>query len=51
MTTAPERLSTYIKVRQHHLRSAHLEHHRGSAHRPISPQGVDLRSSTVSAGL
>ena len=27
--TESQRLSAFVKVRQHHLRSAHLEHHGG----------------------
>jgi hypothetical protein len=42
MTTASERLGTYVKVRQHHLRSAHLEHHEGQVIEAYVPTGRGL---------
>ena len=39
MSSATSRLSTYVKVRQHHLRSAHLEHHEGQVIESYVPTG------------
>ena len=40
--TESQRLSTYVKVRQHHLRSAHLENHEGQVIEAYVPTGRAL---------
>ncbi len=40
--TDSQRLSTYVKVRRHHLRSAHLEHHEGQIVEAYVPTGRAL---------
>ena len=42
MSFAPERLSSFIRVRQHHLRSAHLEHQQGQLIETYIPTGRGL---------
>ena len=42
MMAEPQRLSAYVKVRQHHLRSAHLEHHEGQVIEAYVPTGRAL---------
>lgn len=42
MTTESQRLSSYVKVRQHHLRSAHLERHEGQIIEAYVPTGRAL---------
>ena len=42
MSLAPERLSSLIRVRQHHLRSAHLEHQQGQLIGTYIPTGRGL---------
>ena len=42
MTIKSERLSNYVKVRQHHLRSAHLERHEGQIIEAYVPTGRAL---------
>ena len=42
MMAEPQRLSTYVKVRQHHLRSAHLEHHEDQVIEAYVPTGRAL---------
>jgi hypothetical protein len=42
MSLAPERLSSLIRVRQHHLRSAHLEHQQGQPIDTYIPTGRGL---------
>lgn len=42
MSQAPERLSSFIRVRQHHLRSAHLEHQQGQLIATYIPTGRGL---------
>ena len=42
MSTTPQRLNTQVKVRQHHLRSAHLEHHEGQRVGAYIPTGRAL---------
>ena len=42
MSTKGQPLSTHVKVRQHHLRSAHLEHHEGGFVSSYIPTGRAL---------
>jgi hypothetical protein len=42
MSPAPEQLSSFIRVRQHHLRSAHLEHQQGQLIETYIPTGRGL---------
>ena len=42
MSTTPQLLNTQVKVRQHHLRSAHLEHHEGQRVGAYIPTGRAL---------
>src|SRR5215467_2500261 len=42
MSLTPERLSSLIQVRQHHLRSAHLEHQQGQLIETYIPTGRGL---------